>query len=63
MDPFPLVLALSVSAVAFAAPAAGRYRLLQEIPVASDEGWDHRHPFPMICKFSAKLSNPGQAPN
>src|SRR6267143_906365 len=41
MDTFSLVLALSVSALAMAAPAAGRYRLLQEIPVAGDEGWDH----------------------
>jgi DNA-binding beta-propeller fold protein YncE len=32
---------LSVSAVAMAAPAAGGYRLLQTIPVAGDDGWDH----------------------
>jgi DNA-binding beta-propeller fold protein YncE len=41
MDTFSLLLVLSVSAVAMAAPAAGGYRLLQTIPVTGDDGWDH----------------------
>jgi DNA-binding beta-propeller fold protein YncE len=32
---------LSVSAVTMVVPAAGGYRLLQTIPVAGDDGWDH----------------------
>jgi DNA-binding beta-propeller fold protein YncE len=41
MQPFSVLLALSVSAVAMATPAAAGYRLLQTIPVAGDDGWDH----------------------
>ena len=41
MQTFSVLLVLGVSAVAMAAPAAGGYRLLQTIPVASDDGWDH----------------------
>jgi hypothetical protein len=41
MRTFSALLMLSVSAVAMAAPAAGGYRLLQTIPVAGDDGWDH----------------------
>ena len=32
---------LGVSAVAMTTPVAGGYRLLQTIPVAGDDGWDH----------------------
>jgi len=35
------LLAVVVSAVVMATPAAGSYRLLQTLPVAGDEGWDH----------------------
>src|SRR5207253_4687267 len=41
MQPLSILLALIVSAVAMATPAASGYRLLQTIPVAGDEGWDH----------------------
>jgi DNA-binding beta-propeller fold protein YncE len=41
MHTFSVLLVLSVSAVVITAPAAGGYRLLQTIPVAGDEGWDH----------------------
>src|SRR5882672_9708639 len=34
-------LVLSVSTAVMIAPAAGEYRLLQTIPVAGDDGWDH----------------------
>ena len=38
---FALLFAFSVSAVVMATPAVGAYRLLQTIPVAGDDGWDH----------------------
>jgi DNA-binding beta-propeller fold protein YncE len=41
MQTFSTLLVLSVSIVAMVAPAAGGYRLLQTIPVAGDDGWDH----------------------
>jgi DNA-binding beta-propeller fold protein YncE len=41
MQLFSILFALSVSAVAMATPAAAGYRLLQTIPVAGDDGWDH----------------------
>ena len=41
MQTFPVFLVLGVSAVAMAMPAAGGYRLLQTIPIAGDDGWDH----------------------
>jgi DNA-binding beta-propeller fold protein YncE len=41
MQIFSVLLALTVSAVAMATPAAAGYRLLQTIPVAGDDGWDH----------------------
>jgi DNA-binding beta-propeller fold protein YncE len=37
---FPVLLVLSMS-VAMTASAAGGYRLLQTIPIAGEEGWDH----------------------
>jgi len=36
-----VLLVLGVSAVAMTTPVAGGYRLLQTIPVAGDDGWDH----------------------
>ena len=41
MKIFSALLVLSVSAVTMVVPAAGGYRLLQTIPVAGDDGWDH----------------------
>jgi DNA-binding beta-propeller fold protein YncE len=41
MQAFSVLLVLSVSALVMVAPAAGGYRLLQTIPVAGDDGWDH----------------------
>jgi DNA-binding beta-propeller fold protein YncE len=41
MQPISLLLVLGVSAVAMATPAFGGYRLLQTIPIAGDDGWDH----------------------
>jgi hypothetical protein len=41
MQIFSLLLALGVSAVAIATPAAGGYRLVQTIPIPGDDGWDH----------------------
>ena len=38
---FALLFVFSVSAVVMATPAVGAYRLLQTIPVAGDDGWDH----------------------
>ena len=38
---FSLLLLLCVSAVAMTTQAAAGYRLLQTIPVAGDDGWDH----------------------
>src|SRR5437870_2152802 len=35
------LLLLGLSAIVMTTPAAGEYRLLQTIPVAGDEGWDH----------------------
>src|SRR5262249_46113151 len=36
-----VLLVLGVSAAAMTTPVAGGYRLLQTIPVAGDDGWDH----------------------
>jgi DNA-binding beta-propeller fold protein YncE len=41
MHRLSLLLLLGVGAVAMTTQAAGGYRLLQTIPVAGDEGWDH----------------------
>jgi DNA-binding beta-propeller fold protein YncE len=41
METFSVLLVLGVSAVAMATPAVSGYRLLQTIPVAGDDGWDH----------------------
>jgi hypothetical protein len=41
MKIFSALIVLSVSAVTMVVPAAGGYRLLQTIPVAGDDGWDH----------------------
>jgi len=41
MERLSALVALSLSALAMATPAAGAYRLLQTIPVTGDEGWDH----------------------
>ena len=41
METSSVLLLLCVSTIAMATPAAGGYRLLQTIPVAGDEGWDH----------------------
>ena len=41
MQTISVLLVLGVSAVAMATPVAGGYRLLQTIPVAGDDGWDH----------------------
>jgi DNA-binding beta-propeller fold protein YncE len=51
MQTFSTLLVLSVSVVAMAAVAAGRYRLLQTIPVAGDDGWDH----PTVDSASRRL--------
>src|SRR5438067_1821118 len=41
MQTISLFLVLGVSAAAMATPAVGGYRLLQTLPIAGDEGWDH----------------------
>jgi len=41
MQTISLLLVLGLSAVAMTTPAAGGYRLLQTLPVAGDDGWDH----------------------
>jgi DNA-binding beta-propeller fold protein YncE len=38
---FPALLAVCMSTIAMATPAAGAYRLLQTIPIPGDDGWDH----------------------
>jgi DNA-binding beta-propeller fold protein YncE len=41
MEKISTLLAVCMSAVAMATPAAGAYRLLQTIPIPGDDGWDH----------------------
>src|SRR5262245_36157346 len=41
MQTISVLLVLGVSAVAMTTPAVGDYRLLQTIPIAGDDGWDH----------------------
>jgi DNA-binding beta-propeller fold protein YncE len=41
MQPISLLLVLGLSAVAMTTPAVSDYRLLQTIPIAGDDGWDH----------------------
>ena len=41
MERVTALLVVCLSIVAMATPAAGRYRLLQTIPIPGDDGWDH----------------------
>ena len=41
MQTISVWLVLGVSTVAMTTPAVGDYRLLQTIPIAGDDGWDH----------------------
>ena len=41
MQTISVLLVLGVSAVAMTTPVAGGYRLLQTLPIAGDDGWDH----------------------
>jgi len=41
MQTISVLLVLGVSAVAMTTPAVGDYRLLQTLPIAGDDGWDH----------------------
>src|SRR5262249_10862342 len=41
MHTMSMLLVLGLSGVAMTTPASGAYRLLQTIPIAGDDGWDH----------------------
>ena len=57
MHRLSLLLLLGMGIAAMTTQAAGSYRLLQTIPVAGDEGWDHPTVTPTLGDCMSRMAH------